>query len=166
MNLFLIAFLACTGGKSSAFSSSGTTDVDSPVSNDTDNSSDTDTDTDSEDSGEDSGSEDLGTAPVIREVDAIFSETAEGEPSIAVTVELDDAEGDILNGSVATVLTSDVGSDESVIPIDGNEAEMLSGDLVFVLMENIDNTLEYTLSVVVTDEAGNSSLPGTDDISP
>lgn len=161
MNLFLPIILACSASKPDTFTAGGDTIVEPPVDNDSDTPNNVDTDT-----AADSAEEGQGEAPVIRDIVAFFSNTAEGAPSVDVSVTIDDSDGDILNGSVEATLFSTAGEEEYVIPIDGNEAEMLMGKLVFVLMENIDNEIEYTLTLVVTDEAGNASMPDSTDITP
>lgn len=165
MRLFLSVFFACTDTKSTGFNAYGETTVTSPVgssNNSTDSTNATDTE---DDTGEDSG-ESAGQAPVITDLVAFFSNSADEAPSLEVHISADDPDGDILNGNISGTLTSEEGSVELNIPIDGNDAIMDMGDIVFVLLENINNEIEYSLSLTVTDEAGNTSLPQTENIYP
>lgn len=152
MILLFSIFFACKPERSSSFSVSSNSNVntfeDSDASND-----------DFADTAEDMSVEEDSVAPEIRNITAFFLFSETDPPRIEVHVRVDDWNDDLMNGSVEMSYATESNSYEFIALIDGVEAIFDSGNIYFLIEEGVDNDLFYTLSVVISDEAGNSSLP-------
>lgn len=152
MILLFSIFFACKPERSRSFSVSSNSNVNTFEDSDdlNDNSADT---------AEYTSVEEGSVAPEIRNITAFFLSSETDPPKIEVHVRVDDLNDDIMNGLIETSYATESNSYEFIALIDGVEAIFDSGNIHFVIEEGVQNDLFYTLSVVISDESGNSSLP-------
>jgi hypothetical protein len=157
MILFFSILLACKDAKESSYSISSNDDVN--TFDDSDNLNDDAADTADT-------YEELSVAPEIRNIVAFFRSLGTEPPKIEVHARVDDVNDDLMNGSVEVNYSTGFDSYELSLVIDGIDAFTEGGDVYFFIEEGVNSNNLYSLSVVISDEAGNSSLPYTTEVVP
>jgi len=153
MILFFSILLSCKDFKASTFSVSSN---DVNTLDDSDNLNDDTSDT----------YEELSVAPEIRNVVAFFRSLGTEPPKIEVHARVDDENDDLMNGSVEINYSTGFDSYEHSLVIDSVDAFLEAGEVYFSIEEGVNSNNRYSLSVVISDEAGNSSLPYTTEVVP
>jgi hypothetical protein len=154
MILFFSILLACKDTKESTYSVSSSDDVNTL--DDSDNLNDDIAET----------YEELSVAPEIRNVVAFFRSLGTEPPKIEVHARVDDENDDLMSGSVDINYSTGFDSYELSLVIDGIDAFIEAGEVYFFIEEEVNSNNLYSLSVVISDEAGNSSLPYTTEVVP
>ena len=153
MTLLLSLFLACSGDSDSTFSSAGNTTVDP------------DSLTGSTEGGSDGGSSsDGGVNPVISGMDGAFVELDDGM-AIEMHIYVDDAQDDLLNGTLEVDYQWDDSSESAELTIDGETVLVEEGELTFFISD-VDETATYEVFVTVYDEASNPSDQASTEVLP
>ena len=152
MILLFSIFFACKTERSRSFSVSSNSNVNTFEDSD-------DLNDDSADTAEYTSVEEDSVAPEIRTITAFFLSSETDPPRIEVHVRVDDWNDDLMNGSVEMSYATDINNHDFSSVIDGVDVMIEAGVISFIVEEGVQNDLFYTLSVVISDEAGNSSLP-------
>ena len=157
--LILIFFVACEEDKmEDGFSASGENSISqgSFGENSTENS---------DNDGEEEIEENDGASPEITGTSAFFNSDPTYGDIIELHVNYDDPQDDVEEGKLYIDYSSSEESNSITADIDGQDALLETGE-VFVYFQGVNDTLEYTFSIILEDSSGNQSDQATAVASP
>ena len=119
----------------------------------------------SDDDGEETIEENDGESPEITGTNAFFNSDPTYGDIIELYINYDDPQDDVEEGKLYIDYSSSEESNSITASIDGQEALLETGE-VFVYFQGVNDTIEYTFTIILEDSSGNQSDSATAIASP